>query len=92
LSVPEAEQILRGAWPIIDIHPSGRSGLMPQQMAQLCRCAQVQLSRDTGDLLVLLDSLRDTTPGHAPRVALFTRPGKARMTICRLEARPQGSM
>jgi len=84
LSRPEAEQILRADWPIVDIHPSRRPTLMPLRIANLCRCAQVQLSRNTDDLLILLDSLRDTTPGHAPRVALFTRPGTPRMTIRRL--------
>jgi len=83
LSAPEAEQILRYDWPIVDIHPSRRSLSMPQRMAQMCRCATVQLSRNPEDLVVLLDSLRDTSPGHAPQVALFTRAGEARMTIRR---------
>ncbi len=84
LSLPESEQILRADWPIVEVHPSRRHGLMPQRIANLCQCSQVQLSRNADDLLVLLDSLRDNTPGHPPRVALFTRPHAPRLTVHRL--------
>lgn len=73
LSVPEAEQMLRGDWPIADIHPSRRSPQIPQRIARSCRCVQIQLSRNPDDLVVLMDSLRDTMPRRAPRVALFIR-------------------
>jgi hypothetical protein len=84
LSVPEAEEILRADWPILDLHPSRRNGQLQQQIAQRCRCAQVQLSRNPEDLVVLLDSMRRTTPGHRPEVALFL--GKKRLlarAVCR---------
>ena len=50
--------LLRRAWPIDELHPSGRHSALPAKLAHLCRLAEVQLSRDPLELLPLLDALR----------------------------------
>jgi hypothetical protein len=73
LSVSQAQELLRQAWPIVDIHPTGRSPQLPGRMAQISRCVQIQLSRNPRDLIALLDCIRDTVPKAAPRVTVFIR-------------------
>ena len=53
-----AAGLLRSAWPIVELHPSRRHSPLPGKLAQLCRCAELQLSRDPAELLPLLDTLR----------------------------------
>jgi len=65
LPVTAAAGRLRSAWPIAELHPSRRHSPLPGRLAHLCRCAELQLSRDPADLLSLLDSLR-----HMPTAAL----------------------
>lgn len=57
--------LLRSAWPIPDLHPQRRPSPLPAKLAQGCRVAQVQLSRNPADLLPLLHALRDSRPGAA---------------------------
>jgi hypothetical protein len=53
-----AATLLRRAWPIPELHPSRRHSTLPTRLAQLCRCADLQLSRRPDELLPLLDALR----------------------------------
>ena len=64
LTVNDAREMLRRRWPIAEIHPSRRAGQLSSQLAQLCRCASAQLSRLSGDLPVILESLRETAGIH----------------------------
>ena len=73
LSRAEAQEALRFAWPILEVHPTRRSGALSCRLAQTCRCAQVQLSRKPGDLMALIDSMIATAPAAAPSLTLFTR-------------------
>jgi hypothetical protein len=59
-----AADLLRRAWPIIDLHPQRRHCQMPSRLAALSRCAQAQLSRSPKQILDLLDSLRTAPPGR----------------------------
>lgn len=63
LTTLDATNRLRRAWPIAELHPSGRRGQLPRKLAEHCRCCELQLSRDPRDMLALLNSLR-----YAPRV------------------------
>jgi hypothetical protein len=58
LAPPRAVEALRANWPLIDLHPTRRVAQLPMKLAQFARCCEIQLSRNTSDLLVLLDSLR----------------------------------
>lgn len=58
----EAQDLLRMNWPIVDIHPSRRGSQLAVRMALQCRCADVQLSRNPDDLVLLLESLRKGSP------------------------------
>lgn len=60
-----AAGLLRSAWPIVELHPSRRHSPLPAKFAQLCRCAEVQLSRNPGELLPLLQSLRNASRAAA---------------------------
>ena len=51
----EAQEHLRMTWPMIDVHPSRRTSAQPATLARQCRVAQVQLSRDAGELVSMLE-------------------------------------
>src|SRR6267142_191435 len=68
LSVPEAQEALRRDWPIADVHPTARMGMLANRLAQMCRCARVELSHDPADLVLMLEEARAREPGGAPRV------------------------
>jgi hypothetical protein len=68
----DATNVLRHAWPIVDLTPFRRGHQIAPKLAQLCRCGEMQLSRDPKDLLRLLDTFRDSRP--ATRKAPFTAP------------------
>ena len=53
-----AVNVLRRAWPIAELHPTRRLSQLPARLAQGCRCYELQLSRNSKDLLALLSSLR----------------------------------
>lgn len=76
LSAPEAQELLRCDWPILDLHPSRRLAHFLNKLAQTCRCIQLQLSRQPDDLLVLLESLREHRPPPSPRVSVFVSPDR----------------
>ena len=54
----EALHLLRQAWPIVELHPHRRHSPLPLRMSQVCRCAEVQLSRKPADLVTLLDDVQ----------------------------------
>lgn len=57
LSPSQALPVLRHGWPIVELHPTGRSPTLPGKLARYCRCAEAQLSRDPREMLTLLDKL-----------------------------------
>lgn len=69
LGMGSAAALLRRAWPIAELHPSRRHSPLPTKLAQSCRCAELQLSRDPAELLPLLDSLRSGERGAPARAA-----------------------
>jgi hypothetical protein len=70
LSIPQAQEALRHHWPIVDVHAAPRCGMIANRLAQLCRCAQVQLSHDPADLMLMLEAARTCEPHAAPRVTI----------------------
>jgi hypothetical protein len=58
--LPRANAVsaLKKAWPIEELHPQRRLGQMHSKLAQLCQCAELQLSRRPQDVLTLADHLR----------------------------------
>lgn len=54
----DAINLLRDVWPISELHPLRRVNPMPALLAEHCPCYEVQLSRNTKDLLALLNSVR----------------------------------
>jgi len=75
LTIPEAQDLLRQSWPLIDIHPTRKGGQFPTQLGRNCRCVQVQFSKDSGDLLLLLEALRAAAPIR-PRLSVSMMKGK----------------
>jgi hypothetical protein len=69
-----AADAIRAAWPITELQPHRRTGTLQAKLAHDCHCCSVQLSRCTGDLMVLLDSLQESAPpvglNHALRLTL----------------------
>ena len=61
-----AADVLRRAWPIVELHPSRRHGPLPARLANSCRCAELRLSRDTSELSSLLDDFASQSPDRAP--------------------------
>lgn len=58
IGAAESIHLLRRIWPIAELHPSRRQSHMASRLAQTCRCAELQLSRNPKDLLALLNTLR----------------------------------
>jgi hypothetical protein len=52
-----AAQVLRGAWPMFELHPTRRHGQLPARLAQKVPCYQLTLSREPRDLLGILGAL-----------------------------------
>jgi hypothetical protein len=70
LAVPQAQEALRHHWPIADVQAASRCGILANRLAQLCRCAQVQLSHDPAELVLMLEAARTSEPHAAPRVTI----------------------
>lgn len=68
LDVENAVALLRQAWPVAELHRQRGAAHLAPRLAQTCRVAQAQLSRDANDLPALLDALR-----RAPRGAATVR-------------------
>jgi hypothetical protein len=58
-----ALETLRGAWPLIEVHPQRKFSPLPQKLAQHTRICELQLSRSSRDLLDQLAMLRVTPVG-----------------------------
>ena len=61
LEPSDALHLLRQAWPIVELHPHRRHSALPTKLSQQCRCAEVQLSRNSTELLQLLEQVREGT-------------------------------
>ena len=59
LEPSDALHVLRQTWPIVELHPHRRHSPLPLKLSQQCRCAEVQLSRNSAELLQLLELVRD---------------------------------
>ncbi len=60
-----AMNVLRRTWPNVDIPPNRRGGKLVSKMASRIRVAEIQLSRDTSELLKVIDLFRRTpVPNH----------------------------
>jgi hypothetical protein len=59
-----AINVLRRAWPLVELHPQRRWGHLPLKLAQQTRVCELQLSRSPRDLLDLLSALRSTPQGQ----------------------------
>jgi len=64
IAAADSLQALRAAWPIIELHPTRRQSQLAARLAQNCRVAELQLSRNPKDLLPLLNNLRYSSPGR----------------------------
>ncbi|MDB5293610.1 MAG: hypothetical protein JWL69_4851 [Phycisphaerales bacterium] len=53
-----AANVLRQAWPILELHPTRRPSPLPGRLSQCCTCHQLQLSQNPKDLPPLLELLR----------------------------------
>jgi hypothetical protein len=58
LEPSDALHLLRQAWPLAELHPHRRHSMLAARLAQQCRCAEVQLSRDSSELLQLLEDVK----------------------------------
>ena len=66
----EAIDLLQREWPILELDCASKGRSLASQLAQSCRCFEVQLSRNTKDLLGLLNSARyANTTGDGQSVA-----------------------
>jgi hypothetical protein len=57
---------LRQTWPLVELHPQRRHGLLPMKLAQHTRVCELQLSRTPAELLDLLATLRVAPFGKLP--------------------------
>ena len=68
LPTAAAANMLRRAWPLVDLQPERKAVQLSRQLPRRCRCAELQLSREPTDLLRLLDGVR-------PRQRVVAEPG-----------------
>jgi hypothetical protein len=61
-----ALEALRQTWPLVELHPQRRHGLLPMKLAQHTRVCELQLSRTPAELLDLLATLRVAPFGKLP--------------------------
>jgi hypothetical protein len=54
----DAANLLRREWPIVELDRGRRGAPLLGKLAESCKCFEVQLSRNTKDLLALLNSVR----------------------------------
>lgn len=57
LTPQDALPLLHQAWPIVELYPHRRHSTLPLKLSRQCRCVEATFSRDTNELLQLLDSL-----------------------------------
>jgi hypothetical protein len=71
---------LKHVWPIPELHPHHRTGLLATKLAQCCTCYEAQLSRDPDDFVRMLQQIaRLPAPQLAvpPRVAISIHPQRS---------------
>ncbi len=73
LAIPQAQEALRHQWPIADVQAASRCGMLANRLTQLCRCAQMQLSHDPAELVLMLEAARTTEPHGAPRITISAK-------------------
>lgn len=62
LAAVEGLDALRRAWPIVELHPQRRQGMLAARMLDRVRITEVELSRDPQDLVRMLDRLTRPAP------------------------------
>jgi hypothetical protein len=67
LPASAALNVLRRAWPLVDLHPNRKTGQIAPRLAEHSKVAELQLSRDPLDLLRLLEGFR---PRPAPAAGI----------------------
>ena len=76
LSRWEASEVIRRAWPIAELHPRKRGGVMAGELGKNCQCVEARLSPRGEDILEILQAVRDGKIGHGSgRLTLFV-PGR----------------
>ncbi len=63
LPTAAAANVLRRAWPLVDLQPDRKVVQLSRHLPRRCRCAELQLGREPTDLLRLLDGVRPRKPG-----------------------------
>jgi hypothetical protein len=91
LGFSAAINVLRRAWPLVDLRPHRRAGQLPPRLAQSCMCAELQLSRDPQDLLRLLEGIRPDRPSSA-KVAQRPQVSLSPAVLAMSRANPRRSM
>lgn len=64
-----AVNLLRDAWPTVELQPAHRLSPIPEALIRSCRCFEVRLSRNTKEFLSLLNSMRYANPFSAEQSA-----------------------
>ncbi len=68
-----AMNVLRRAWPTVDLPPGRRGGKLASKMASRVRVVETQLSREPSDLLKVLDLYHNApTPTHLAPASVTT--------------------
>jgi len=57
----QGAELLRQQWPVTELNVAGQPGAFATALAESCRCYELQLSRNSKDLLALLNSMRFAT-------------------------------
>ena len=69
LPTAAAANVLRRAWPLVDLQPGRKAIQLARHLPRQCRCAELQLGREPTDLLRLLDGVRPRQQVSAVRAA-----------------------
>lgn len=80
LSRWEAGEVIHRAWPIAELHPRKRGGVIAGMLGRNCQCVEARLSPRGEDILPILDAVRDGSLGHGSgRLTLFVPPRELAM-------------
>jgi hypothetical protein len=72
LSRWEAGEVIRRAWPIAELHPRKRGGVMAGELGKTCQCVEARLSPRGEDVLDILQAVKEGKIGHGSgRLTLF---------------------
>ena len=70
LPTAAAANMLRRAWPLVDLQPERKAVQLSRMLPRACRCAELQLSREPTDLLRLLDGVRPRRQLSGPAMSM----------------------